>query len=125
MSEYYGIIQSVIKLGYDAYQVTFRIHKIRKDVETSTPDSLENRYEVLVYRAEIAIENDRSILFPDRELGRCLEAYHDSSEGILSGIGWESQRTVGRLADRICRQMSELLLKRQMTGQARAWSAVS
>ncbi|MFZ1081740.1 MAG: hypothetical protein WAO19_07425 [Candidatus Kryptoniota bacterium] len=123
MAEYYGIIQSIIKRGYNAYQVTFRIHKIHGEETIRRADTLEDPNDVLVYRADIAIENDRSFLFPDHELGKCLKMYQSYSEEILPGIGWESQRNIGSLADSICRQMRELLLERQMSRQSRVWRA--
>lgn len=120
MAEYYGIIHDVIKRGYNAYQVTFRIQKICGPEDVRGRDSHKGSDDVLIYRADIAIEKDRSILFPDRELGKCLSMYHESANGAFPGIGWESQRNIGELADTMCRQIRDFLLDRQWNSQARA-----
>ncbi len=106
MTGYSGIVKSVVKLGYDALQVTFSVHEIGDSEKTVRTD--ENGIEDLVYRVDIAMEDERSILFPDRELSECLKLYNNSSEERVLDTDWKKQWMIGRIADRICRQMSEL-----------------
>ena len=110
MAGYYGIIQSVVKRGYDAFQVTFRVNPVRDARETNStvPDKSHN--ETLVYRVDVAVENDRLILFPDRELAQCLMLYRNSSEKSLD-VDLGKWRDVGQIADRLCQHVSSLLFE--------------
>lgn len=111
MAGYYGIIQSVVKRGYDAFQVTFRVHQIRDthEVNPSVPD--KSLTAPLVYRVDVAVENDRLILFPDRELAQCLRMYRNSSERA-SDSELTKWHDVGRIADSLCRHVSSLLFEK-------------
>lgn len=111
MAGYYGIIQSVVKRGYNAFQVTFRVHPVRdaKEINSIVPDKSHN--ETLVYRVDVAVDDNRLILFPDRELARCLRMYRNSSERA-SDSELTKWHDVGRIADSLCRHVSSLLFEK-------------
>lgn len=111
MTGYHGFIQSVIRRGIDAYQVTLGIYPdATQGQETATMQKGGDN--LLVYRADIAIEDDRTILFPDRELGKCMDAFYNPLSAGVMPEALETQRTVGGIAARICSQLSRLLLER-------------
>ena len=111
MARYYGIIQSVVKRGYDAFQVTFRVHQIHDRKEANTMGN-ESRGEIHTYRVDVAVEDGRLILFPDRELAQCIKMYYSSSEERMSDTDWKRWREIGHIADRLCRHVSSLLFER-------------
>ena len=112
MAGYHGFVQSVIRQGIDAYQLTLGIYRGNDGDRTDDTAGTEAVGQFLVYRADIAIEDDRTILFPDRELSKCMDAFHNSSDPGSAGEGLEMQRTVGGIAARICREVSDFLIER-------------
>ncbi len=111
MAGYYGIVQSVIRRGRDAYQVTLGVYPAQNDQKSRLLLSGEEQGQFLVYRADIAIEGDRTILFPDRELNRCMDAFYESVEVGSPAEGLEREWMVGRIADRIYRELRSILLE--------------
>lgn len=115
MTGYHGFIQSVIRRGIDAYQVTLGIYPDAGQGQETTSRE-KGGDNLLVYRADIAIEDDRTILFPDRELGKCIDAFYNPT--LTGSEALETERTVGGIAARICSQLSRFLLEGSVTVQA-------
>lgn len=116
MTGYHGIVQSIIRRGWNAYQVTLGIYPRKPDDNSRVEPSSLDSGQLLVYRADITIEDDRTILFPDRELDRCMDTFYSSSETDSPAEGLESEWMVGKIADRICRELRSLLLERGTIG---------
>ena len=114
MTGYYGFIQSIIRRGWNAYQVTLGIYPEIESEPGSEDEKRQQRGNLLLYRADITIEDNRTILFPDRELSKCIDAYYSSEDADLAAEGLEKQKTVGRIAAAICRDLSDQLLDRRM-----------
>jgi len=108
MTGHRGVVQSVLKRGADAYQVTLSFYP--RTGESGAEPAL-SAGQLLVYRADIAIEDDRTILFPDRELAKCMDAYNAASE-TAPVAGSDEEWLVGRIALRICRGIGHLLVER-------------
>ena len=119
MEGYYGIVESVIRRGEDAYQLTFRIKQAENAGGSPLRQSHATHREVLIYRADITIEDNRFILFPDRELGRCMDAYSSGSKSASISNGLVKEQEIGKVADRICRRFSSFLVE-QMTTELRS-----
>ncbi len=111
MAGYYGIIQSVVKRGYDAFQLTFRVNQVQDTHEVNSTVQDKFHGETYVYRVDVAVEKDRLILFPDRELAQCLTLYRNSSDRS-SDTDWKKWHDVGQAADRLCRHVSSLLFEK-------------
>lgn len=111
MTGYHGFVQSIIRRGIDAYQVTLGIYPEAAQGQEPAGEKYcgDN---LLVYRADIAIDDDRTILFPDRELSKCIDAFYNPSSTIVEREALEAQRTVGSVAARICSELSSFLLER-------------
>jgi hypothetical protein len=112
MTGYCGMVQSIMRRGRNAYQVTLGVYTGKNDEKPRFDGPDGNRGQLLVYRADITIEDDRTILFPDRELDKCMDAFYDSGEIASPAEGLEKEWMVGRIADRICRELRSLLLER-------------
>ncbi len=113
MTGYHGFIQSIIRRGRDAYQVTLGIYP-ENEGDLRIENEAQLRGNLFLYRADIAIEDNRTILFPDRELSKCIDAYYGSEDADLAAEGLEKQKTVGRIAAAICREVSHQLLDRRV-----------
>ncbi len=114
MTGNHGFVQSIIRRGWDAYQVTLGIYPDDESTKREESEELKTSGKFLLYRADIAIEDNRTILFPDRELSKCIDAYYGSEEADLAAEGLEKRKTVGRIAAAICRELSDQLLDRRM-----------
>ena len=112
MAGYHGFVQSIIRRGSDAYQVTLGIYPEHTENSADSPQTGRPADQLLVYRADIAVDDDRTIVFPDRELSRCIDAYRDSAEANLAGDIAQREKTVGEIAAGICSEVGELLLRR-------------
>jgi len=106
LRQYYGVIQSVIRLGHRAYQVTVRIYNA--DEESRCAAEQEEDKLPVVYRANIVLDDNEPVLFPDRELSRCLDAPHsyDKYEPRIL----RRQRMTGEIAEKICTRLAALLI---------------
>ena len=111
MEGYYGIVESVIRRGEDAYQLTFRVKHAENAPDGDPRLMAANPCEVLIYRADITIEDDRFTLFPDRALSRCIDALSGIKETGHDSDGLDKELEIGRVADRICRKFSSFLLE--------------
>ena len=112
MAGYSGIVRDIIRRGTDAYQVTLGIYRAG-DGENTRPEAVcRDAGQLLLYRADIVIDDNRTILFPDRELDKCMDTFYCSGEAGSPAEGLEKEWMVGRIADRICRELRELLLER-------------
>ena len=114
MTGYHGFIQSIIRRGRDAYQVTLGIYPESESGLKTESEAQQSLGNLFLYRADIAIEDNRTILFPDRELSKCIDAYYGSDDADLAAEGLEKQKTVGGIAAAICRELSDQLLDRRM-----------
>lgn len=107
-----GFVQSIIRRGWDVYQVTLGIFpEAGTEAGSERPGEAPDRDpkdKLFVYRADIAIEDNRTILFPDRELGKCFDAFYGVAEA--AGEGLETQKYVGKIAAEMCRELSDRLL---------------
>lgn len=115
MTGYHGFVQSIIKRGIDAYQITLGICHAESHERCDIPTD-ETGDQVLVYRADIAIEGDRTILFPDRELSKCMDAFYNPLPICVDSEVLEARKMVGRVAARICGEVGSLLLESVRTG---------
>ena len=116
MTGYHGNVQSIIRRGWNAYQVTLGIYPRKIDENSRVEPSNLDYGQLLVYRADITIEDGGTILFPDRELDKCMDAFYSSSESGSPAEGLESEWMVGKIADRLCRELRSLLLERGTIG---------
>ena len=111
MAGYYGIIQSVVKRGYDTFQVTFRVHQFHEADKPNPMISVTSDDEPLVFRVDVSRENDQLILFPDRELAQCLSTRGNPHDEEQSDADSEKRRDVSRIADRLCRHVGSLFFE--------------
>lgn len=116
MTGYRGFVQSIIRRGWDAYQVTLGIYAWSGEDVPDVPGEYLPADRLLVYRADIAVDDDRTILFPDRELRKCIDAYYDSTFTAPSNAIGRTERKVGEIAAGICSELSDQLL-RQKSGR--------
>jgi hypothetical protein len=112
MTGYSGIIRDVIRRGSDAYQVTLGIYPGGDGENRRSEAVCGDAGQLLLYRADIVIDDNRTILFPDRELDKCMDTFYCSGEAGAPAEGLEKEWMVGRIADRICRELRKLLLER-------------
>lgn len=116
MARYSGVIQNVVKLGYDAFQVTFRVRPIDQLEEQRDQTEPNQREGNIVYRVDVALNGSRLILFPDRELGEHLKMCGNYSEKGVQDGDRTGGRDICRIAGQICQQVSALLFDKSRIG---------
>ncbi|HQT91907.1 MAG TPA: hypothetical protein PL001_07755 [Candidatus Kryptobacter bacterium] len=112
MTGYSGIVHDIIRRGTDAYQVTLGIYPGEDGEKTRSEAIYPDAGQLLLYRADIVIDDNRTILFPDRELDKCMDTFFRSGNEGSTAEGLEKEWMVSRIVDRICRELRELLLER-------------
>ncbi len=113
MSEYRGFVQSVIRRGWDSYQVTLGIYMENGAGKTEEAAGYAAGDKLLVFRADIAIDDNRTILFPDRDLAKCIDAFFGAVDSPDPAEGLR-RKTVGKIAAEICGKLSDQILYRKM-----------
>ncbi len=112
MKEYHGIVQSIIERGPDVYQVTVELHPQKNAQKPTSGRSGTQPGNFFVHRVDIVIEGDRTIVYPDRDLDRCMDIFFDFDEQDSRTLGLEDEWSIGRTVGRICNEVGEYLLER-------------
>jgi hypothetical protein len=108
MAGYYGVIQSVVKRGYNAFQMTFRVHQTAGGASAGTVVADTNGDETLTYRVDVAVDGDKLILFPDRELVQSLNKHEDLSEQKSHDKNCEGNQDLSAIVVQLCQHVERL-----------------
>ncbi|MCL4538724.1 MAG: hypothetical protein M1378_03875 [Bacteroidetes bacterium] len=98
MAEYCGVVQSMVRVRRDMYNLTFRVHEAGAEENNSANEA---RLDRTVYTAEIQMRGDGFTVIPEEKLDECMKLLDEYPDQALLGIDLYKKRIVGMIADKI------------------------